>query len=347
MSDLIYPGERMSRLRIVKSPTERLIPAETFEVVDEYLPSVACGQVLVRVIYLSVDAGTRASMNTKRYVVDLGVGDSPKCSNAVGQVIASAHPDYPLGSIVSTPGSEYLSHLLLTPDKELGIRRIEPNGLPLSAFAGTLGVTGFASYAGVFGPFELRPDECFVVSGAAGAVGSIAGQFAKIAGARVVGVAGSKEKCEFLVNHLGFDAAVDYKDDLHTGLDSACPDGIDYYFENVGGEVQRAVFDRMNQLGRIAVCGQMSQYLGKGDLHGPNMMNVIIKRLSIRGFMCMEDFQELLPKFEEEARTWLQRGVIKNVVTEEHGFEKAHVAINNLVSGKNFGKQLIKIAEVI
>ncbi|MEZ5687486.1 MAG: NADP-dependent oxidoreductase [Caenibius sp.] len=215
----------------------------------------------------------------------------------------------------------------------------------MDAYAGILGTSGFTAYAGVFGMFDLQPDECFVVSAAGGAVGTAAGEFAKLRGARVIGIAGGKDKCRTLIDRLGFDAAVDYKADLGGGLDTVCPDGIDFYFENVGGEVQREVFARMRNNGRIAMCGQVAQYTGGGQADGPNLMSVILRQLSIRGFLSTITFSELIPQFERDVAAWLREGKVSNLTTIINGMENAHEAINNLVSGQIVGKQLLQFSE--
>lgn len=342
--NLIDDGERLRRLRIAYLPTGPRLQSDVFDIVEEDLPALADRQVLVRVSHFSVDAGSRASLDTQSgYVFKLQPGDSPVGSASIGQIIASRHPDFSVGAHATTVVAPWHSHLLLSPDDEQGVRCIRPD-LPLSAYPGILGTTGFTSYAGVFGPFHLDPGETFVVSAAAGAVGTAAGQFARMAGARVVGIAGGREKCDYLVNELGFDAAVDYKADLRSGLDAACPDGIDYYFENVGGDVQKAVFDRLNVLARVAICGQMAQYSGQGEPGGPNLMPLVLKRISLRGFLSLPDYPGLIPRFEAEVPQWLRDGKIKDPVTITDGLENAWEAINNLVDGRNIGKQLIRSA---
>ena len=342
---MLQTAGKLRRLRIARLPGSGPVTSDCFEMIEEPLPQPGEGQVLARIVYLSVDAGTRASLDlASEYVVARGVGDAPMGSGAVAEVIASNHPDFAPGDIVTTGVTDYASHLLLDPaDTGTMLRRIDPGTLPLSAFAGVLGITGFTSWCGVFRCFALRAGECFVVSAAAGAVGIAAGQFAKIAGARVVGIAGGYEKCAWLMREAGFDAAVDYKADLSGGLDAACPQGIDFYFDNVGGAVTDAVLARMNALGRVAVCGQMVEYDGSGPARGPGLMIAVLKRLSIRGFLSVIDFPEALPQFREEAGQWLREGRIGNPVSVVDGLDNAAEAINRLMRGANIGKQLIKV----
>ena len=334
---------KLQRLRIAKLPDTPLLASDTFELVEDAMPVPAEGEAVLRMVYHSVDAGTRESLSPDSdYVVKRKVGEAPFGSSAVGEVIASRHADFPVGSLAVTSLSDYQSHVLVRPGTTRGLRRIE-HGLPLSAHAGILGLTGFTAWCGVFRAFPLRPGECFVVSAAAGAVGAAAGQFARIAGARTVGIAGGPEKCDFLVRELGFDAAVDYRKDLAAGLASACPEGIDFFFDNVGGEVLRSAFAHMNPLGRIAISGQLAQYGNSSAAAGPNMMTAVLKRLSIRGFLSVQDWPELMPRFLDEVSTWLRDGRIANPVTIVEGLANAHEAINNLMTGRNIGKQLLQV----
>jgi NADPH-dependent curcumin reductase CurA len=209
---------------------------------------------------------------------------------------------------------------------------------------GALGLVGFTAYIGIFEIGRPRPGETVLVSAAAGATGALAGQFARIAGARVVGIAGGAVKCDFVKAGLGFDDCIDYKQgDLPAALRSACPNGVDVYYENVGGEIQKAAFGLLNNFGRVALCGQVAQYSGQGESPGPNLMGLVLKRATVRGFLAM-DHMERHAEFIEKASNWYAEGRLKHHATLITGLKNIHEAINSLVAGRNIGKQLCQVS---
>lgn len=335
---------KFTSLRIARLPEPGPLTADTYDLVDGPMPVCGEGECLLRLIYLSVDAGSRAMLDDRSdYVLKRGIGDSPTGSGAVGQVLVSHHPDYAPGDFVRIRYASWQSHLVVAPARMHGLAKIDLDEVPLDAHLGLLGLAGFTAYVGIFGLFEIRPGETVVISAAAGAVGSIAGQFAKIAGARVIGIAGGQEKCAFVRDELGFDDCLDYRGDLAQQLAKACPDGVDVYFENVGGEIQRIVFEHMRDFGRIAMCGQVAQYSGQGEPDGPNLMTVVLKRLNLRGFLAADDFSEF-PTFIERTSRWYAEGRLKHHSSIVTGLENAYEAVNNLTTGRSRGKQLIQVS---
>ncbi|MET0986238.1 MAG: NADP-dependent oxidoreductase [Steroidobacteraceae bacterium] len=337
--------DKMIILHIAQLPPAGPLTSAVYERRTLPLPEIRDRECLLRVIYLSVDAGSRGMLDqASPYVRKLKAGDVAGGSGCVAEVIASRHPEYPRGTFVATMFASWQSHLVVAPDK-MGplLYTVDPALAPLSAYVGILGVTGFTAYAGVFLTVPLKAGETAVISAASGAVGSAAGQFAKIAGARVIGITGGTDKFEYLKS-LGFDACVDYRTDLSGALRAACPDGIDFYFENVGGEVQRAVFALMRDFGRMAFCGQIAQYSGEGEPSGPNLMNVVLKRLTLKGFLCLPDSQDHYAEFFTRACEWYRSGRLRQHTAITEGLENAHEAVNALISGRHLGKQVIRVA---
>jgi len=320
------------------------LSADVFAVERKPLPRLQDGEVLVRTLYLSIDAGSRAQLDDRSdYVIKAPLGKVPGSSGAVAEVVDSRHPAWQAGDLLVTGHARWQLYQVLKPSSDPLLRRIDPSLGPLDLHLGALGMVGFTAYIGVFEVGQVRSGDTLLVSAAAGATGSLAGQFGKIAGARVVGIAGGASKCTLVRDELGLDACVDYKNgDLGSALRKACPEGVDVYYENVGGSVQQAAFACLNDFGRVALCGQIGQYSGEGASPGPNLMVAVLKRLSIRGFLAMDH----LPQYDEflqSASRWYQEGRLVHRCTVTHGLENIHEAINSLVSGQNIGKQVCKL----
>ena len=327
------------------TPPPGLLSPDVFELRPTPIPVLKNNEILVRVIYISIDAGSRAQFDDRaEYVFRTTDGQMPGSSGAVGQVVASTHSDWREGDLVATGHTRWQLYQKFTPAREQFLVRIDPAHGPLAIHLGALGMVGFTAYIGIFEIGKPRPGETVLVSAAAGATGALAGQFAKIAGARVVGVAGGAAKCAYVKDELGFDDCVDYRqDDLPGAIRRACPDGIDVYYENVGGDVQKAVFSHLNDFSRVALCGQVAQYSGEGAAPGPNLMQLVLKRATVRGFLAM-DHMARHPMFIEQARTWYAEGCITHQATVVHGLGNIHEAINSLVGGRNLGKQLCQVS---
>jgi NADPH-dependent curcumin reductase CurA len=330
---------------LARTPPPGPLPGDAFELRDVPLPVLKDGDILVRIIHISIDAGSRAQFDDRAdYVFKTAPGQMPGSSGAVGEVVASRHPDWHAGDLVATGHTRWQRYQKFSPAREQFLVRIDPDQGPLDIHLGALGLVGFTAYIGIFEVGRPQPDETVLVSAAAGATGALAGQFAKIAGARVVGIAGGPDKCRFVRDELGFDACVDYKaGDLSAALHSACPGGVDVYYENVGGAIQKAAFAQLNNFARVALCGQVAQYSGEGETPGPNLMGLVLKRATVRGFLAM-DHMERHPEFIQQASRWYAEGRLKHHATLTSGLERIHEAINSLVAGHNIGKQLCQVS---
>jgi len=296
--------------------------------------------VLVRNVLLSVDPYMRGRMNdTKSYVAPFEVGEVMS-GGAIGEVIESGVDSIAVGDFV-LHDKGWRSHAVLTAD-EAG--KLDPDAAPLSAYLGVLGMTGLTAYAGLVRVAEFQPGDTVFVSAAAGAVGSVVGQLAKLKGARrVVGSAGSAAKVEWLTGELGFDAAFNYKDGPVTEqLAAAAPDGVDVYFDNVGGDHLEAAIDSLNLHGRIAVCGMISQYNATEPDPAPrNLFQVIAKRFTLRG-MLVADHADLRGRFVEEVAPLVSSGQLRYSETFEDGLLNMPQAFLDMLAGSNTGKMLVR-----
>ena len=316
--------------------------ASDFNVVEVPIPEPEEGQVLLKTIYLSVDPYMRGRINAaKSYAANVEI-DEIMVGSVIAQVVESKHPNFEAGDIVNA-GIGWQEYGVAGGD---GLRKIDPDIAPISTGAGILGMPGLTAYFGLLEVGKLQDGETVFVSGAAGAVGSVVGQIAKIKGCRVVGSAGSDEKVAYVVEELGFDAAFNYKavDDYYAELEKHFPDGIDVYFDNVGGRITDAVFPNLRVKGRVVICGQISQYNLAQPETGPRFLwNMITKRARIEGFLVSE-FADRHTDALVEMSAWLREGKLKYRETiEEGGIESAPAAFISMLKGGNIGKQLVKI----
>ena len=313
-----------------------------FALVDTPIPEPSDGELLVRNIYMSVDPYMRGRMrDIESYIPPFQIGEVLS-GGAVGQVVESNHPDYRTGDLVT--GVEGWRQYYTTDGTSQ--RKIDPAAAPLSTYLGVLGMPGITAYVGLLDIGKPKEGETLFVSAAAGAVGSLVGQLGKIKGCRVVGSAGSQEKIELLTGQLGFDAAFSYKGaDLHEELAESCPDGIDVYFENVGGPMLEAVLAHMNPFGRIPVCGMIAHYNDEEATPGPrNLFSVISKRLLMQGFICT-DRLDRLGDFTREVGGWLREGKVKYRETIVEGIDHAVEAFIGMLRGENIGKMLVQVGD--
>lgn len=313
---------------------------ETFSFVEETVGQPNPGQVLVENLYLSLDPAMRGWMNEgKSYIPPVALGEVMRALG-VGRVIASQHPDYAEGDHVS--GALGVQDYFLGEPK--GLHKVDPSRAPLPLYLSALGMTGMTAYFALLDVGAPKAGETVLISGAAGAVGGIAGQIARIKGCRVLGIAGGAEKCRYLVDELGFDAAIDYKqDDLPAAIKRECPKGVDVYFDNVGGEVLDAALTRLNFKARVVICGAISQYNNKEAVKGPaNYLSLLVNRARMEGFVVMDH----APKFGEAAREmagWLADGRLKSKEHIVEGLETFPETLNKLFTGDNFGKLVLKV----
>ncbi|WP_422732978.1 NADP-dependent oxidoreductase [Micromonospora sp. WMMD558] len=316
-------------------PTE-----DTFRLVTTDIPTPGPGQIVVRNTYLSVDPYMRGRMNdVKSYVAPFAL-DAPLDGGAVGEVVASEADGFAPGDTV-LHGLGWREYALLDAK---AARTVDPDLAPVTAYLGVLGMTGLTAYAGLLDVAAMKPGETVFVSGAAGAVGSVVGQIAKLKGAaRVVGSAGSPAKVDRL-KALGFDAAFDYHDGpVREQLRAAAPDGIDVYFDNVGGEHLEAAIGAMRPHGRAAVCGMIAQYNATEPPAAPRNLALLIgKRLTLRGFL-VGDHGHLRDQFVREVAGWLRDGKLAYDETVVDGIENAPAAFLGLLRGENLGKMLVKV----
>jgi NADPH-dependent curcumin reductase CurA len=313
-----------------------------FELVEVEVPDPGPGELLVRNQWMSVDPYMRGRMNdVKSYVPPFQVG-APMEGGAIGEVVASPDDRVPVGQKVMHMLG-WREYAIVPADQA---RPIDTEMAPAPAYLGVLGITGFTAYVGLFEIAKLREGDVVFVSAAAGAVGSVAGQLAKIKGCRVVGSAGSGEKAAFLKDTLGFDAAFSYRDGpVRALLAHAAPDGIDVYFDNVGGEHLEAALESLRPFGRVAMCGAISVYNAAEPPPGPRNMHVVVgKRLMLRGFI-ITDHMQLMGDFVRDVGEWLREGKIDYRETIVEGIERAPEAFIGLLRGENLGKMLVRIGD--
>jgi NADPH-dependent curcumin reductase CurA len=334
-------AERNRRFLLRQRPSGRIGP-DTFELSEQPVPEIADGEALVRVDWISLDPTNRMWINdTPTYLPPVGIGEVMRAAG-LGQVVASNNPNYTVGQTVQ--GLLGWQEYAVLSDASMVNPVDVAEGISPSAYLGALGMTGLTAWVGIRDIGKPQPGETVVVSAAAGAVGSVAGQLAKAAGARVVGIAGGPQKCALLVDELGFDAAVDHRaDDWASQLKAATPNGIDVDFENVGGALMDAIFARLNIGARVALCGLISEYNDEDAPSGPRAFgNLLIQRALVKGFIVLDHFGQATEAMTEIAGL-MQQGKLKPLETVVEGFEQLPTAINMLFDGKNVGKLVVKL----
>ncbi len=326
------------QILLVEKPTGKLAP-QHFKMTEGSIPEPADGEALVRVRYISLDAANRAWMHGATYRAAVEA-NSVMAGGGIAEVVSSRAPELAPGDIVfgDTGWQDYAAvrarHLTR-------LAKIEPMTHLLSVY----GIAGLTAYFGLLDAGKLKAGETVVVSAAAGSVGSIVGQIAKIKGCRVVGIAGGKDKCNWLTSELGFDAAVDYKDGaVFKALKAAAPDGIDVYFDNVGGDILEACLAQMNNHGRIACCGAISQYDGAPSATGPRGVPglIVVKRLTMQGFI-VTDYMGRRDEALRDLQSWVASGKLKVQEDVVNGLENTPKALIGLLAGENRGKRMIKV----
>ncbi len=312
-----------------------------FRLAEAPVPEPGPGEFLVRARYLSLDPYMRGRMSdAPSYARPVGIGEV-MVGAVVGEVIRSSHPDFAVGEIVE----DRLGWQEYGVSSGREARKIDPTLAPISTALGILGMPGLTAYFGLLEVGQPKPGETVVVSAASGAVGALVGQIARLAGCRVVGIAGSPEKVDYVVKALGFDAGIDYKTaDLDAALRESCPRGVDVYFDNVGGRITEAVSRRVNPFARFAVCGLISQYnLEKPELAPRTERFVLVNRVRVQGFIVSDFYARREPALRQLAE-WLRQGKLKYREDVVDGLETAPAAFIGMLQGKNFGKQLVRLA---
>ena len=310
-----------------------------FEIIEDAIPTAGPGEVVTRAIFLSIDPYQRGRIaDRKSYAPPVQIGEV-MTGETIGEVVASGDPAFKPGDIAS--GARGWQTHTVSPASSLV--KHQRDGTPLGAYLGVLGMPGTTAYSGLKDIGQVKEGETVVISAASGAVGSVAGQLAKRAGARVIGIAGGPDKCLFVQEELGFDACIDHRSaDLAMQLADACPNGIDVYFENVGGYVQESVWPLLNPFGRMIMCGMVAQYNDPSPPPGPNLGTVVGRRLRIEG-LIVSDKPERIAEWRALAGPWVKDGSLHYRETVIDGLENAAEAFCMLLQGGNFGKMLVRV----
>ena len=306
------------------------------------VPKPGDREVLVRTLYLSLDPAMRGWMNEGRsYIAPVGIGEVMR-AGGIGRVVASNHSDFAVGDHVNgTLGVQ--DYVVLEGGR---LTKIEPKLAPLPVFLNTLGMPGMTAYFGLLDVGQPKPGDTVVVSGAAGAVGASVGQIAKIKGCRAVGIAGGAAKCRYLVDELGFDAAIDYKaGDVREGLRAHCPKGVNVYFDNVGGDILDIVLTRLTLHACVVICGAISQYNNTTPVKAPsNYLSLLVNRARMEG-MVVFDYADRFPQARRDIAAWIAAGKLKSREDVVEGLQTFPETLLKLFNGENFGKLVLKVAD--
>ncbi len=310
-----------------------------WEIRHSPVPVAGEGQFVAEVLYVSVDPAMRGWMNDARsYIEPVAIGAVMR-AGGIARVTESKHDGFAVGDHIFTMTG--IQQFIVSDGKD--IQKVDASLAPLPTYLGVLGMTGLTAYFGILEVADLKEGDIVVVSGAAGAVGSVVGQIARIKGCRVVGIAGGAEKCGYLIDELGFDAAIDYKnDDLHKALRAHCPKGVDVFFDNVGGDTLNTVLPMMRFHGRIAICGAISQYNNTSPVKGPsNYMSLLVSSARMEGFVVF-DFAKRYPEAIKAMAGWMAEGKLISKDQIEEGIENFPSVLLKLFTGGNFGKLILK-----
>jgi NADPH-dependent curcumin reductase len=331
----------VNRRWLLKTRPVGMLKDQDLDFVEEPVPEPAEGEILVRVQMLSCDPTQRGWLARDTYVPAVNIGEVVRSLGA-GRVVQSRHADFREGDLVAGLVG-WQDYAAINPMGMMGVTKLPP-GTPLEKALGTLGLNGLTAYFGLLDIGRPQPGETVVVSGAAGATGSLVGQVAKIKGCRAVGIAGGAAKCRWLTEVAGFDAAIDYKtEQIEQRLGAVCPDGIDIFFDNVGGEILDAALGRLALHGRVVLCGAISIYNATEPPPGPkNYLNLLLQRGRMEGFIVLDYYGRA-----QEAVTalagWMAAGKLKDQVDVQDGLENAPATLRRLFEGRNVGKQLLRV----
>ena len=298
-------------------------------------------ELLIKILYISLDPAMRGWMNAgKSYIAPVEIGEVMR-AGGLGCVTASENPKFAVGDYVY--GAFGVQEFAISNGN--GITKINAGAIPLPVFLGTLGMPGMTAYFGLLDIGQPKPGEAVVVSGAAGAVGTVVGQIAKIKGCTVVGIAGGAEKCDYIVKELGFDSAIDYKsEDVRNSLRKHCPNGVDVYFDNVGGDILDAALTQLARGARVVICGAISQYCNTAPIKGPsNYLSLLVNRASMKG-MVVFDYADRYPEAAREILAWMTAGKLKSREEIVEGLEIFPETLLKLFKGENTGKLILKVA---
>lgn len=330
----------VNRQFLLAARPQGMVKESDFEYREVEVPVPADGELLLRTRYISLDPSMRGQMeNRADYVAPLGIGDVMR-AGAVAEVVESRHPQFSVGTLVT--GSLGMQDYAVVNGDNPPLRRFDTDIDPTQAL-GVLGNTGMTAYFGLLDLGRPQFGDVVVVSGAAGATGSVAGQIAKIHGCTVIGIAGTADKCRWLTDELGFDAAIDYRnEDIGAALDRLCPNGIDIYFDNVGGDILDLCLARVATNARVVICGGISRYNATGPLPGPkNYFNLVFRRARMEGFIVL-DYAPQFPAATRQMRAWIEAGRLTQQATVVEGFRELPRALIKLFEGFNTGKLMVR-----
>lgn len=333
----------MNKQILLKERPEGLPTASTWTLNNAEIPELAEGEILIKNEYISLDPAMRGWLRDVRsYIPPVGINEVMRAGSLGRVVKANNHPKFKEGDVLIGTGG--VQQYVVSNGK--GFLKVEEGSRPLTEYLGVLGMPGMTAYFGILEVGELKDGDTVVVSGAAGAVGSVVGQIAKIKGCKVIGIAGGKTKCDYLINELGFDAAIDYKsDNIYAGLKEHCPKGIDVYFDNVGGEILDAALSRLAMHARIVICGAISQYNSTEKVPGPsNYLSLLVNRASMKG-MVVFDFASRYHIAREQMAVWLNEGKLKSKEDIYEGIENFNDTLLRLFDGNKQGKLILKVSE--
>ncbi|MEE9373093.1 MAG: NADP-dependent oxidoreductase [Saprospiraceae bacterium] len=314
----------------------------TWSIESSAIPTAGGGEIVIKNHYISLDPAMRGWMNdVKSYIPPVQIGEVMR-AGSIGVIIASNHSDFTIGDTVSGWGG--VQQYTCTDGK--GYYKVDTRLAPMPTYISTLGMPGMTAYFGILEVGKIKEGDRVLVSGGAGAVGSVVGQIAKIKGCHVVGIAGGPEKCAYMKNVLGFDGAIDYKNEnIHKGIKREMPGGIDVYFDNVGGEILDAALARLRMKARIVICGAISQYNNKEKIVGPsNYLSLLINRASMEGMVVM-DYAKDYGKAAKDMGIWMAQSKLKSKEDIYNGIDNFYDTFTRLFSGKKMGKLVLKVIE--
>lgn len=317
--------------------------SDTWQLESKEIAELKEGEILVQQHYISLDPAMRGWMNdSKSYIPPVAI-DAVMRAGSIGTIIKNNdNPNFSVGDVISGWGG--VQQFVITNGDNW--YKVDTNLAPMPVYIGTLGMPGMTAYFGITEVGKIKKGDIVLVSGAAGAVGSIVGQIAKIKGCTVIGIAGGKEKCDYVVNELGFDDAIDYKsENIYTALKKKCPDGIDVYFDNVGGAILDAALSKLNKHARVVICGAISQYNNTSKINGPsNYLSLLITRSTMQG-MVVTDYADKFGEAAQQLGTWMQEGKLKSKEDIYEGIENFQETYHRLFSGDKKGKLVLKVIE--
>ena len=337
----------INRQWLLAARPDGMIGPQNFEYAETLIPSISSGQILVKNLYLSFDPTQRNWMvDRPGYLPPVAMGEVMR-AGSVSQVVESQHGDFAVGELVQTTGC-WQDYAVVAPGEgPTGINKVPP-GVSPEMMLSILGITGMTAYFGLMDHGQPKAGETVLVSGAAGATGSVVGQIAKLKGCRVVGIAGGPEKCAWLKDVAGFDAVIDYKNEnVSEQIGIHCPDKWDIFFDNVGGSILEAALDHLNLYSRVVMCGGIANYNAKEPVPGPvNLMNLVTNRGRMQGFIILDYLPRAMEAIEA-LMGWVASGDIVYQVDMQEGFDNIPSTLQRLYTGQNFGKQLLKIADPV